>query len=71
MPHYLSLGFDHEECELFAIFDFLSILISSNQGNFKPERATDEPDAHIIELNSELSECDDHITSALPFRERR
>ncbi|KAF7306760.1 Sec8 exocyst complex component specific domain-containing protein [Mycena indigotica] len=40
-------------------------------GNYSIEREAGEPDPHIVDLNNELSECNDFATTCLPKRERR
>ncbi|ETW86911.1 hypothetical protein HETIRDRAFT_377575 [Heterobasidion irregulare TC 32-1] len=40
-------------------------------GNYRIHREVGEPDPHIIDLNIELGECDDIISTTLPPREQR
>lgn len=41
------------------------------QGNYRIDRAVGEPDPHIIDLNTDLSICDEFATATLPPKERR
>ena len=41
------------------------------QGIYKVEREVGEPDPNVIDLNIDLSKCDDWASSTLPERERR
>jgi exocyst complex component 4 len=41
------------------------------QGNYRIDRAAGEPDPHVIDLNTDLSICDEFATAALPPKERR
>ncbi|KAJ7071200.1 exocyst complex component sec8 [Mycena amicta] len=40
-------------------------------GNYTIEREAGEPDPHVVDLNNELSECNDFASTCLPKRERR
>ncbi|KAJ6509353.1 exocyst complex component sec8 [Mycena vitilis] len=40
-------------------------------GNYSIEREAGEPDPHVVDLNNELSECNDFASTCLPKRERQ
>jgi exocyst complex component 4 len=41
------------------------------QGNYTTDREAAEPDPHIIDLNTELGQCDDFVSAALPKRKQQ
>ncbi|KAH9937245.1 Sec8 exocyst complex component-specific domain-containing protein [Fomitopsis serialis] len=45
--------------------------LALRHGIYKVEREVSEPDPNVIDLNVELSKCDDWASSTLPERERR
>ncbi|KAL6310091.1 Sec8 exocyst complex component-specific domain-containing protein [Sparassis latifolia] len=45
--------------------------LALRRGIYRAEREVSEPDPYIIDLNAELSKCDDCISSTLPETERR
>ena len=45
-------------------------LAVSIQGNYFIDNEAFEPDPHIMDLNAELAECDDRVSSTIPERER-
>ncbi|KAJ6574932.1 Sec8 exocyst complex component-specific domain-containing protein [Mycena capillaripes] len=40
-------------------------------GNYSIEREVGEPDPHVVDLNNELSECNDFASTCLPKREQQ
>ncbi|KAI0322694.1 Sec8 exocyst complex component-specific domain-containing protein [Amylostereum chailletii] len=45
--------------------------LASRHGNYHIDREVGEPDPHIIDLNLELGECDDVVSTTLPEAEQR
>ncbi|KDQ63373.1 hypothetical protein JAAARDRAFT_169127 [Jaapia argillacea MUCL 33604] len=45
--------------------------LSMRQGSYRLDREATEPDPYVIDLNNELVECDDAVSSALPQRQQR
>ncbi|GAW04404.1 sec8 exocyst complex component specific domain-containing protein [Lentinula edodes] len=41
------------------------------RGNYSLDGEAGEPDPHVIDLNNNLSECDDHISPSVPLNARR
>lgn len=41
------------------------------QGNYNIEREAGEPDPHVIDLNTEIGECHDLISTTLPIKEQQ
>ncbi|KAJ6627103.1 Sec8 exocyst complex component-specific domain-containing protein [Mycena sp. CBHHK59/15] len=44
---------------------------SLRYGNYSIEREAGEPDPHVVDLNTELGECNDFASTCLPKRERQ
>ena len=40
------------------------------QGNYNIDREVGEPDPHIVDLNIELGECDNIVSTTLPQKEQ-
>jgi len=40
-------------------------------GNYSIEREAGEPDPHVVDLNNDLGECSDFVSTCLPKRERQ
>ena len=40
-------------------------------GNYNIDHEAGEPDPHIIDLNAEIGQCDDFISTTLPKREQQ
>lgn len=49
----------------YTTFQFLG------QGNYSIDREAAEPDPHVIDLNTELSECDDVFSTRVPKQARQ
>ncbi|KAG8889462.1 hypothetical protein FRB98_004147 [Tulasnella sp. 332] len=45
--------------------------LAMRQGNYRIEHEALEPEAHIVDLNQDLSACEDATSASLPERERR
>jgi len=45
--------------------------LAVQQGNYYIDHEAFEPDPHIMDLNAELAECDDRISSTIPEREQK
>jgi exocyst complex component 4 len=46
------------------------MLMDVPQGNYATDFEPGEPDPHIIDLNTELGQCDDFVSTTIPKRER-
>ena len=66
--HYLDQAVRHVSDDSLIINSSRSIFF---KGNYRIDREVGEPDPRIVELNSDLSNCDEAISSALPERERK
>ncbi len=54
------------------LFNFRTrLLILLLQGNYSMEQEAGEPDPHVIDLNNELGECDEFLSTSLPETARR
>lgn len=69
MSNNLLLGILHAPCKATCIL--LVTIAEPAQGNYSIDCEAGEPDPHIIDLNTELGECDDLVSSRLPNRERQ
>lgn len=47
------------------------MLIDPAKGNYCIDHEAGEPDPHVIDLNAELGQCDDFISTTLPKKEQR
>ena len=68
----LPLGAVYVTCKwsyLVSLSQVLSIPLSQIQGNYSLEREASEPDLHIVDLNSELTKCEGHLSTAMEERE--
>lgn len=45
------------------------LVLSMRHGNYNLEREASEPDPHIVDLNSELTKCEGHLSTAIGERE--
>jgi len=45
------------------------LVLSMRHGNYNLEREASEPDPHIVDLNSELTKCEGHLSTAVGPRE--
>ncbi|KAF9650351.1 hypothetical protein BDM02DRAFT_3223223 [Thelephora ganbajun] len=45
------------------------LVLSMRHGNYNLEREASEPDPHIVDLNSELTKCEGHLSTAVGERE--
>lgn len=63
MRHVSTFSLLSSEC--------LSLLFFSSQGNYNSYFEATEPDSHIVDLNSELVQCDEFTSASLPISERQ
>ncbi|KAI0785469.1 Sec8 exocyst complex component-specific domain-containing protein [Irpex lacteus] len=45
--------------------------LALRQGNYRLDVEASEPDPHVVDLNTELTRCDDFAATTLPSKERR
>lgn len=68
----LPLGAVYGTCKYTLVFLVPSILNTptlKTQGNYNLEREASEPDPHVVDLNSELTKCEGHLSTAVGPRE--
>lgn len=66
--HYLDAAMRHV---IPSFTPFLHMLTLFAKGNYYINHEAGEPDPHIIDLNAELGQCDDFISTTLPRKEQR
>ena len=69
MSHYSLSGFCYATCKLHAIL--VCAFPNSYQGNYHIDHEAGEPDPHVLDLNAELGQCDEFISTTLPKKEQQ
>ena len=68
--HHLDLALRHV-CPSEGHHPIMILTIDPTQGIYRIEREAAEPDPHVVDLNTELGNCDACLTSTLPDVERK